>query len=215
MTALRSEFAGPAAGEFDKSKRNLRGQFTTESPFETSGDSDSNACFGMYPLAVLLDHRITLTQQRILLTLYSFASRSNLLVTVKRKIIAARCGLHESNVSKATTELKRLGWLSKVGAGGKKRPAHYTLAPFDVVAAPAMVSDGQKVAGECTVWIDTKNSQKVAAPAIRIEQSKPKGAHPSKKNVVPFPTSSLPNQREVFAELMRRCGSLDLGEVAA
>ena len=86
--------------------------------------------FAKMPIEVFLDHRLTLKQIRVLGAILSFAG-SDGQAHPKRKAISERCGMTKENVSRATTQLCELGWLTKVGAGGYSMPSSYQVTVPD------------------------------------------------------------------------------------
>ncbi len=104
--------------------------------------------FSIVPIAVFADRRLTLWHMRVLIALLSFRNKNTDTVWPSRETLAERCGgMHLSNISKVTTELCELGWLTKEGTGGKSRTTRYkitvpdlqTVADYATVAEPATV----------------------------------------------------------------------------
>lgn len=80
---------------------------------------------------VIQDHRLTLIQTRILLAIFSFRDETTNLIFPKRKTLAERAGYSEAIISRTTTQLVELGWLEKIGKGGRSSPCKYKiLNPF-------------------------------------------------------------------------------------
>ena len=88
--------------------------------------------FAAIPYEVFADRRLTLRQLRVLLVLYKYANRKKgsdgNLVWPSRKVLSGWTGCPTKVISKATSDLQRLGWLRKVGNGGCSRSARYVLA---------------------------------------------------------------------------------------
>lgn len=85
-------------------------------------------------LEIVQDKRLTLMQIRVLLALFSFRGKNTNLVWPKRNTLGELLGYSENNITKVTTQLVDLGWLKKVGNGGRGVPVHYEIVPpdFDV-----------------------------------------------------------------------------------
>lgn len=83
--------------------------------------------FSFMPISVVLDHRLTLIQTRVLIALFSFRGKNTNCVWPKRKSICERTGYSEKTISVATSELVLLGWLKKHGSGGKSQPTKYEI----------------------------------------------------------------------------------------
>ncbi|WP_426994471.1 helix-turn-helix domain-containing protein [Methylomonas sp. CM2] len=81
-----------------------------------------NDIFAIVPLEAVKDKRMTLETLRVLITLLSFRAKNTDLVWPKRSQMAERCGMHESNISKATRRLVELGWLEKPGSAVVRGP---------------------------------------------------------------------------------------------
>jgi hypothetical protein len=88
------------------------------------------------PIAANLDHRMTLIQYRVLIAILSYRNKVSGTAIVKRSAIAERCGYSEQKVSYATTALADLGWLKKVGDGGRSRPCEYRITVPDSETVP-------------------------------------------------------------------------------
>ena len=114
-----------------------------------------------------MDRRLTLEQTRVLIALFSFRAKNTDTVWPSRAAIAERTGMNVSNISTATTALMALGWLKKVGDGGRSKATRYTICVPDcepktvagsatvkhpeTVAHSAMVSPPETVAHSATV----------------------------------------------------------------
>ncbi|MBI5922033.1 MAG: helix-turn-helix domain-containing protein [Betaproteobacteria bacterium] len=103
------------------------------------GTASAQVIFSYMPIEVFLDKRITLEQLRVLGALFSFRGKDSNTVFPSRKAIAKRCGMHQSNISTATTALERLGWLTKIGKGGFSKATRYTITVPETVADSATV----------------------------------------------------------------------------
>lgn len=113
--------------------------------------------FAMIPLAVLTDDRITFRTLKTFAAICSFRASSNdFLVEASREEIASRCRLNASIISTATTELQRLGWLVKQGAGGRVaggggRKTAYTITIPETVSTSVTVAESVTVLKSRTV----------------------------------------------------------------
>ena len=88
--------------------------------------------FAIVPVEVLADKRLTLKQMRVLIGLLSFRAKNSDTVWPKREQLAERCGgMALCQISTATTELCELGWLIKVGQGGKSCSSNYKITVPD------------------------------------------------------------------------------------
>lgn len=81
--------------------------------------------FSILPIEVALDDRLTKTQLRVLIALLSFRGKNTNMVWPSRDTLAKRCGLPVSRISTTTTELVDLGWLKKLGNGGRSKACVY------------------------------------------------------------------------------------------
>jgi hypothetical protein len=83
--------------------------------------------FSIVPIDILKDRRLTFWQTKVLIALFSFRNKTTNTVYPSREVIAQRSGMHINNVSKTTSELEELGWLSKSGKGGFSKATRYEL----------------------------------------------------------------------------------------
>ena len=67
--------------------------------------------FGIFPLEVMQDHRLTLIETRVLLALLTFRNKTTNLCWPKRAQLADRCGYSPARVSNSVTGLSEKGWL--------------------------------------------------------------------------------------------------------
>jgi len=89
--------------------------------------------FSMVPIEMLADRRLTLWHMRVLIALLSFRAKNTDHVWPSREALAERCGgMHANNVTKVTSELCKLGWLTKIGDGGRSRSARYRITVPDL-----------------------------------------------------------------------------------
>lgn len=102
--------------------------------------------FSMLPLAALRDRRLTYRTLTVLGALCSFRQGSDdISIVAGRDKIAERCRLHQSVISSATTELEKLGWVEKVGRGGRSVKTTYRLTTPKTVADSATVTQPETV----------------------------------------------------------------------
>lgn len=129
--------------------------------------------FSIVPIEVCMDKRLTLEQLRVLVTLLSFRAKNTDVVFPTRKQIADRCGMHESNISSATTRLVELGWLEKDGLGGHSRATRYRITvPETTIAEQATVAQSATVAEQATPPLAESATRKpLADSATRKEHT--------------------------------------------
>ena len=149
------------------------------------------------PVDAFLDRRLTLEQLRVLGALFSFRGKDSNTVFPSRKAIAARCGMHQSNISTATSALVRLGWLSKEGKGGHSKATRYTIKVPDTVAQSATVADAATVAEQATRPVAEQATRlPVAQSATRKEltsehTSRPSTATSADADLLPCPVDKI------------------------
>ena len=102
--------------------------------------------FVMLPIAAIRDRRLTMEQLRVLAALYSFESSDSDVVFPSRQVISEMTGMHQSNISAATSALEAKGWLKKDGKGGHSRATRYTITIPYTVAQSATVAEQATVA---------------------------------------------------------------------
>lgn len=113
--------------------------------------------FSMIPLAALLHPDLTFRTLKVYGAICSFRKDSaDFCVEAGRDEIASRCGFNASIVSTATTELQRLGWLIKQGAGGRIKggcglKTTYTILTPETVAFSETVAESETVLKSETV----------------------------------------------------------------
>lgn len=83
--------------------------------------------FGLVPVEVCYDSRLSLRQMRVLIALFSCRNRSTNLINPKRERLAMLTGLRVDRITEVTSDLVKLGWLVKVGNGGRSSPNHYQI----------------------------------------------------------------------------------------
>lgn len=130
--------------------------------------SDEHNIFSVVPIEVALDHRLTLRHVRVLIALFSFRSKTTNTVWPKRQTLADRCGFPLTRISTITTELASLGWLEKVGTGGRNAPSRYRLTVPDLVT----VTNSVTVTDLGTETVTKSVTETVTNPVTRKEVSK-------------------------------------------
>lgn len=124
--------------------------------------------FVMLPLAANTDSRLSFRQLKTLTAICSFRrSADDFCVEAGRDEIASRCGFNASIVSTATTELQRLGWLVKQGAGGRAAgggglKTTYTITIPETVSNYATVAESETVLESATVSESTTVPESVS-----------------------------------------------------
>jgi len=103
-------------------------------------NSAGDPVFTIAPIEVALDRRLSLEQVRVLLALFSFRDKATGLVFPKRESIASRCGYAPKKISEITSSLVKLGWLVKVGSGGRSSPCQYQLMPPETLTEKVTVN---------------------------------------------------------------------------
>lgn len=119
------------------------------------------------PIAVIMDHRLTLIQMRVLAAIFSYRNKDSGVAAVKRETLSQRCGYAPMTISKATSELVALGWLVKSGKGGFSKATEFRVTVPD----PATVADPETVAEVDPTTVADPATRMVADPATRKEQS--------------------------------------------
>ncbi|MFT3759328.1 helix-turn-helix domain-containing protein [Thauera sp.] len=124
-----------------------------------------NSVFSIVPIEVWRDKRLTLEQIRVLGVLLSFRRKNTDAVWPSRGEIAARCGMHLSNISSATSALERLGWISKEGKGGHSKATRYT------ITAPEFLGDETVTESATVSELTTVAPPATAAPPATVAES--------------------------------------------
>lgn len=111
--------------------------------------------FSIVPIECCMDKRLTLKQFRVLVAILSFRSKNTDLVWPSRNALADRTGMLITNISAATRELVDLGWLVKIGNGGRSMATRYRVTVPEIVAKTVSgsetVSAGKTVSDSDTV----------------------------------------------------------------
>lgn len=140
--------------------------------------------FSIIPIEVALDGRLSKTHIRVLIALLSFRGKNTNLVWPSRESLMERCGLPETRISTATTELVSLGWLKKTGKGGFSKATVYeitvpnqsetvtepvTVVELVTVTEPVTVTESVTVTEPVTRGVTEPVTQTVTEPVTRIE----------------------------------------------
>ena len=98
--------------------------------------------FTQLPLSALTDHRLGITDLRVLAGVYSFGSKPGDVVWPSRAAIADRCGYCEAVVSRSLSRLVKLGW---IGRKQNRGPNHITLLLPETVTTVVTVTSSVTV----------------------------------------------------------------------
>lgn len=120
--------------------------------------------------AMLRDKSITPRLLRALLALYTFADQNGDCYP-KRAQLADMCGMREAEISRATTDLQRRGWLTKTGNGGRNTPARYRLHAPQTVQDSCRVSEPETVQDSCMVSGQTVQKPCTVSETETVQQS--------------------------------------------
>lgn len=83
--------------------------------------------FAVVPVDVLMDSRLTFRQMRVLLALFAFRNKKTNLAWPSREQLAELTNLPRDRVSVITSELEGMGWVKKMGNGGRSKATRYEL----------------------------------------------------------------------------------------
>lgn len=83
--------------------------------------------FTMIPNEVFQDTRLKPFQFKVLAGLYRFRNVKTDLAYPKRETLAQMQGCDPRSISRTTKELGELGWLTKIGNGGRSRATRYRM----------------------------------------------------------------------------------------
>lgn len=130
----------------------------------------------MLPLAALRDRRLTYRTLTVLGALCSFRQGSDdVSIVAGRDEIAERCRLHQSVISSATTELEKLGWVEKVGRGGRSVKTTYRLTTPKTVADSATVTQPETVTESVSKTVADSATRLYRTEFTERETRAPKG----------------------------------------
>lgn len=91
--------------------------------------------FLFLPYEILSDDRLSLRQIRVLMAILSWRKKNTNLSRISREMISERTGYPLTRVSNITTQLEKLGWISKKGNGGKSQWCEYTIKDVEKLIA--------------------------------------------------------------------------------
>jgi hypothetical protein len=83
------------------------------------------------PFELLSDERLTLRHIRTLLAIFSWRKKNTSTARVSREMLSERTGYPLSRISNLTTELEQMGWLKKIGNGGKSQWSEYQICDIE------------------------------------------------------------------------------------
>lgn len=118
--------------------------------------------FSIVPVEVAFDSRLNFRHVRVLIALLSFRNRNTGLMCPSRKMISARCQLPLDRISLITTELVKLGWITKSGNGGKSSSCCYVLTVPDFVTeqlSHSIFSDDENMLTDSVTGTPNKNGE--------------------------------------------------------
>ena len=162
--------------------------------------------FGVVPVEVAMDQRLTLQQMRVLLALYTFRNRNTELTHPTREAISERTGMALTKISKATTDLERLGWLTKVGNGGRSQATRYRVHVPETLTDSDTVSKTKTVPEQVTVSAHETVTDSVTVPkSVTVTESALNGDRLGHETVTDSGrgkehTKNIPEQKEKSAQ---------------
>ena len=116
--------------------------------------------FSIAPIEMVRDHRLTAAQYRVLLALLSFRNREGNLVWPSRERLAELTGYTVNSISKYTRQLEELGWLKKIGKGGRSKSVKYRITVPNIdLDSGKTVSNPETVSNP-----DTKTAKTLSNP---------------------------------------------------
>ena len=127
------------------------------------------------PIEVLTDARLTDSERRVLMALFSFRNKETNTVWPGREALAQRALIGDPvRVSKITSSLAEKGWLTKRKVGFSGRSQYLLMVPSEV-ASDATNGDektgGSMVASDTTSMVASDTTSKVASDATYKEHS--------------------------------------------
>ena len=88
---------------------------------------------------------------RVLIALYTFRNKSTETAQPTREAISERTGMAQHKISKATSDLERLGWITKVGNGGRSMATTYRVHVPETLTNSGTVYEAETVPEQDTV----------------------------------------------------------------
>jgi len=101
--------------------------------------------FAIMPVEIFADDRLTKTDIRVLGVIMSWRNKTTNLCHPSREQISERCGLPLCKISTATTRLVELGWLKKIGNGGRSTHCVYEFIISETVTDSETVTERETV----------------------------------------------------------------------
>lgn len=94
-------------------------------------------------IALVQDDRLTLRQLRVLLALKLCTKNGQGHCWPKREALAEITGYSVRKIAQATADLVTLGWIEKIGDGGRSKPSHYLIKtmPETGMVSPEIVPE--------------------------------------------------------------------------
>lgn len=163
--------------------------------------------FGIVPAEVAMDQRLTLQQMRVLLALYTFRNRNTELTHPTREAISERTGMALTKISTATTDLERLGWLTKVGNGGRSQATRYRVHVPETLTDSGTVSKTKTVPEQVTVSAQETVTDSVTVPkSVTVTDSVQNGYRIGNETVTDSvtgkeQTKNIPEQKKKSARV--------------
>lgn len=149
--------------------------------------------FALVPVEAFGDKRLTLELLRVLGVLLSFRNVDSNRAWPTREAIAERCGMHPSNISKATKKLEQYGWIKKEGRGGLSKPVMITFFNPFLEGRQATVADSATAARSAIPKEARTASRRIAGSATGKEQTIEHTSEQTKRSAHPPKASRLPN----------------------
>lgn len=98
-----------------------------------------------------MDARLSLQQMRVLIALYTFRNKNTEMAHPTRQEISERTGMALTKISTATTDLERLGWLTKIGNGGRSQATRYRVHVPETITESGTIKRSRTVTERGTV----------------------------------------------------------------
>lgn len=113
-------------------RRNKSSSLAARHRAAKAGGDDVRVPFALVPIEAVLDDRLTKMQLRVLIALLTFREKNTDTVFPKREKLAARCRYSIDTISRVTSQLVELGWLTKDGRGGWSKASEYRVTVPDL-----------------------------------------------------------------------------------
>lgn len=122
--------------------------------------------FAMVPIVAVRDHRLRVSDLRVLIALLSFKNKREAYAYPKRSVLGERAGYTSNNISKITNQLVRLGWLEKIGKGGRGEPIQYKILIPKTLSESASVLGAKTVTTTGTVYVGETLSESASVKTL-------------------------------------------------